>query len=75
MDRAAPTRQGSYFYFVHGSYPDPDVESLVVGKTMYGVEFASVIARDGLVATQFHPEKRGKMGLQLYRNFLTESFS
>ena len=64
---------GSYFYFVHGYYPDPEDESLVVGKTTYGVEFASVIARDGLVATQFHPEKSGKMGLQLYRNFLTES--
>ncbi len=64
---------GSYFYFVHGYYPDPEDESLVVGKTTYGVEFASVIARDGLVATQFHPEKSGKVGLQLYRNFLTES--
>jgi len=64
---------GSYFYFVHSYYPDPEDESLVVGKTTYGVEFASVIARDGLVATQFHPEKSGKVGLQLYRNFLTES--
>lgn len=64
---------GSYFYFVHSYYPDPEDESLVVGRTTYGVEFASVIARDGLVATQFHPEKSGKVGLQLYRNFLTES--
>ena len=64
---------GSYFYVVHGYYPDPGDESLVVGKTTYGVEFASIIARDGLVATQFHPEKSGKVGLQLYRNFLTAS--
>ncbi len=64
---------GSYFYFVHSYYPDPEDESLIVGRTTYGVEFASVIARDGLVATQFHPEKSGKVGLQLYRNFLTES--
>ncbi len=63
---------GSYFYFVHSYYPDPDDQSLVIGRTQYGVPFASVIAKDGLVATQFHPEKSGQMGLQLYRNFLTD---
>jgi glutamine amidotransferase len=62
---------GSYFYFVHGYYPDPEDESLVVGRTEYGVTFASAIARDNLVATQFHPEKSGRAGLQLYRNFLS----
>jgi len=62
---------GSYFYFVHSYYPDPEDQSLVVGRTEYGVPFASVIARNGLVATQFHPEKSGRVGLQLYRNFLT----
>ncbi|MEX1253265.1 MAG: imidazole glycerol phosphate synthase subunit HisH [Dehalococcoidia bacterium] len=64
---------GSYFYFVHGYYPDPEDESLVVGRTEYGVTFASAIARDNLVATQFHPEKSGRAGLQLYHNFLTGS--
>jgi glutamine amidotransferase len=62
---------GSYFYFVHGYYPDPEDESLIVGRTEYGVTFASAIARDNLVATQFHPEKSGRAGLQLYHNFLT----
>jgi len=61
---------GSYFYFVHSYYPDPEDESLVLCRTEYGVTFASAIARDNLVATQFHPEKSGKAGLQLYRNFL-----
>jgi glutamine amidotransferase len=61
----------SYFYFVHGYYPDPEDESLVVGQTEYGVTFASAIARDNLVASQFHPEKSGSAGLQLYHNFLT----
>ncbi len=60
----------SYFYFVHGYYPDPEDDSVVIGRTEYGVPFASVIARDNLVATQFHPEKSGKPGLQLYKNFL-----
>ena len=62
---------GSYFYFVHSYYPDPEDDSLVIGRTEYGVSFASVIARNGLVATQFHPEKSGQVGLQLYRNFLS----
>ncbi|MDZ4278195.1 MAG: imidazole glycerol phosphate synthase subunit HisH [Dehalococcoidia bacterium] len=62
---------GTYFYFVHSYYPDPEDESLVIGRTDYGVPFASVIARDNLVATQFHPEKSAGAGLQLYRNFLT----
>jgi glutamine amidotransferase len=63
---------GSYFYFVHGYYPDPEDQSVVLGRTDYGVTFASVIARDNLVATQFHPEKSGADGLRFYRNFLTE---
>ena len=61
----------SYFYFVHSYYPDPEDESVIIGRTEYGVSFASIIARDTLVATQFHPEKSGAVGLRLYRNFLT----
>ena len=62
---------GSYFYFVHSYYPDPEDQSLVIGRTDYGVTFASAIARDRLAATQFHPEKSGAAGLRLYKNFLT----
>jgi glutamine amidotransferase len=62
---------GSYFYFVHSYYPDPEDESVVLGRTDYGVTFASAIAKDNIVATQFHPEKSGRAGLRLYRNFLT----
>ncbi len=61
----------SYFYFVHSYYPDPEDDSLVIGETQYGVRFASAIARDNIAATQFHPEKSGRYGLQLYHNFLT----
>ncbi|HEU5321593.1 MAG TPA: imidazole glycerol phosphate synthase subunit HisH [Methylomirabilota bacterium] len=60
----------SYFYFVHSYYPAPDDPSVVIGETDYGVTFASVLARDNIVATQFHPEKSGEMGLRMYRNFL-----
>jgi glutamine amidotransferase len=61
---------GAYFYFVHSYYPDPEDGSVVVGETDYGVTFASVVAIDSLVATQFHPEKSGEVGLRFYENFL-----
>jgi glutamine amidotransferase len=61
---------GSHFYFVHSYYPRPDDESIVIGETAYGVTFASVVARDNVVATQFHPEKSGADGLRMYANFL-----
>lgn len=58
------------FYFVHSYYANPDDESLVAGVTDYGVTFCSVLARGNLVATQFHPERSGPAGLQIYQNFL-----
>jgi imidazole glycerol-phosphate synthase subunit HisH len=61
---------GSYFYFVHSYVPEPVDEDVVIGTTDYGITFASVLARDNIVATQFHPEKSGDMGLQMYANFL-----
>ena len=60
----------SYFYFVHSYYAAPRDESWVAGATQYGVAFASVLARDNVVATQFHPEKSGMVGLRLYDNFV-----
>ena len=62
---------GSYFYFVHSYYAAPEDESLVLGTTEYGLSFCSVMARDNMVATQFHPEKSGAAGLRLYESFLT----
>lgn len=61
---------GSYFYFVHSYYPEPADPSLVAGETDYGISLCSAVAWRNLVATQFHPEKSGEMGLRLYRNFL-----
>lgn len=62
---------GSYFYFVHSYYADPNEPDIVLGTTEYGVEFSSVIAIGNLIATQFHPEKSGTLGLRLYENFLS----
>jgi glutamine amidotransferase len=61
----------AYFYFVHSYYPQPEDPNVVIGETEYGVTFASVLARDNIVATQFHPEKSGEAGLRMYANFLS----
>ncbi len=57
------------FYFVHSYAPDVDPE-LTVGRTEHGRPFAAVVAKDNVFATQFHPEKSGDAGLQLYENLV-----
>ena len=64
---------GSYFYFLHSYYPEPADSDVVIGESEYGVTFASVLAKDNVVATQFHPEKSADMGLQMYKNFLSQA--
>jgi glutamine amidotransferase len=61
---------GSAFYFVHSYYPVADDPALALGETEYGVTFPSMVARDNVVATQFHPEKSSRNGLRLYANFI-----
>jgi glutamine amidotransferase len=58
------------FYFVHSYYVEPNDGSLVAGETEYGIPFCSVVATDNLIATQFHPEKSGEVGLKIYDNFI-----
>ncbi|MFW5689795.1 MAG: imidazole glycerol phosphate synthase subunit HisH [Spirochaetota bacterium] len=62
--------QESSFYFVHSYYPDPAEPGDAIAQTEYGVTFAAAIERGSLVATQFHPEKSGEVGLRVLRNFL-----
>jgi glutamine amidotransferase len=64
---ALPDR--GHYYFVNSYYADPRDEADALGRTEYGVEFASVVARDNVVATQFHAEKSGRLGLQLLQQF------
>jgi glutamine amidotransferase len=58
------------FYFTHSFYAEPEDESIVAGTTSYGVSMCSMIIKDSLIATQFHPEKSGGYGLRMYANFL-----
>jgi len=63
--------EGAEYYFVHSYYPAPTEAGMVVGVTDHGMEFPSAIGWRNLVATQFHPEKSGRFGLQILENFLT----
>jgi imidazole glycerol-phosphate synthase subunit HisH len=56
-------------YFVHSYYVVPRDDSVVAARTDYGGPFVSMIARDNLFATQFHPEKSQRAGLKLLDNF------
>ena len=61
---------GSYVYFVHSFFPKPLEPGIVATRTTYGENFASSVWRDNIFATQFHPEKSQKVGLQLLKNFV-----
>jgi imidazole glycerol-phosphate synthase subunit HisH len=61
---------GSYVYFVHSFFPQPADPAIVATRTDYGDTFASSVWRDNVFATQFHPEKSQRIGLQLLRNFV-----
>ncbi len=59
----------SHYYFVNSYYADPADAADALGRSEYGVEFASVVAHDNIVATQFHAEKSGALGLRLLADF------
>ncbi len=60
----------TYMYFVHSYYVSPVDSSVVIGRTDYGLDFASIVCKDNIYATQFHPEKSHERGLQLLKNFV-----
>jgi glutamine amidotransferase len=65
----------TYFYFVHSYFADEVDPALVIGETVYGRPFPAMIARDNIVATQFHPEKSSEHGLRIYANFLRHALA
>jgi glutamine amidotransferase len=60
---------GSHVYFVNSYYPRPADGELVFAEADYGDTFACVVGRGNLVATQFHLEKSGEVGLRMLDNF------
>jgi glutamine amidotransferase len=59
----------THCYFVNSYYSVPSNAEDVLGTTDYGVEFCSIVARGNVIATQFHAEKSGELGLRLLRGF------
>lgn len=61
---------GSHFYFVHSYYVQPTDSSVDLLRCDYGQTFTAAIAKDNVVATQFHPEKSQAAGMRLLAGFL-----
>lgn len=73
-ERNSPLLEGvpnnSYVYFVHSYYPIPEDPNVNLALTDYGVKFSSIIQYKDVYATQFHPEKSGKVGIKLLENLV-----
>lgn len=65
----ASIEDGSFFYFVHSYYVSPDDSTVIATTTDYGITFTSMIWKDNIFATQFHPEKSQRLGLKILENF------
>ena len=61
--------QDAYMYFVHSYYVCPEDEGVIATETEYGIPFTSMIWRNNVFATQFHPEKSQQYGLAILKNF------
>jgi len=66
-------KDGDYFYFIHSYCARLDISSDLIASSTYGdQQVTAAIERNNIFATQFHPEKSGKNGLQIYKNWKTK---
>ena len=66
-------KENSFMYFVHSYYVVPEDQQVVLSTTPYcGIEYCSSIKKNNIFATQFHPEKSGELGLEIYKNWLAK---
>jgi glutamine amidotransferase len=65
--------EDDYVYFVHSYYVAPADPTIIALESTYGDTFAAAVARGNLLATQFHPEKSQRAGLQMLKNFVALS--
>lgn len=63
----------SWFYYVHSYFIEAEDKEIVIGKTNYGIEFDAIIQKGNLIATQFHPEKSGFVGVKMISNFIEKT--
>lgn len=61
--------QDSFFYYIHSYYVTPDDTGVSAAEAEYYLRYCSAVERGNLAAVQFHPEKSGKIGLQLLENW------
>jgi glutamine amidotransferase len=61
---------GDEFYFVHSFYPQPAANDNIYGVADYGGNFCCALGYKNVFATQFHPEKSGRLGLALLERFM-----
>ncbi|MGD0779376.1 MAG: imidazole glycerol phosphate synthase subunit HisH [Dehalococcoidales bacterium] len=62
-------KAGDEFYFVHSYYPNPSLKENIYAIADYGGDFCCALGYKNLFATQFHPEKSGRLGLELLERF------
>lgn len=63
-------KDNSFFYFAHSYFLKPIEKNITLAETNYGTNFPSIIKKKSIIGVQFHPEKSGKNGLDLIRNFI-----
>jgi imidazole glycerol-phosphate synthase subunit HisH len=63
-------KDGSWAYFVHSYLIVPENNSIVSATSQYGVNVPAIVEKGNLYGTQFHPEKSGKLGAIIMKNFL-----
>jgi len=62
--------EDNFYYFVHSYYVDPKDNNIINSTTKYGgIKFCSSILKDNIFACQFHPEKSGQLGIEIFKNF------
>ena len=61
---------GSFFYYVHSYHCVPESAADIAATTSYGMDVCAAVVKGEIVGTQFHPEKSGDIGLQIYANFV-----
>lgn len=62
---------GEFMYFVHSYFVLPEDQNIILTETVYeDIKYCSAVIKDSIFATQFHPEKSGKEGIKIYKEWL-----
>lgn len=69
LDALPNVARGDRFYFVHSFYVQPESDDHVMGTSVHGIEFASMVRRGNVMGVQFHPEKSHRYGMRLLNDF------